>query len=78
MKPTELLSFAQITREYNVSNTTIKRWEAYGLPVMRIPGRGKKPMARVRRSDLEAWIAGGGTDARKQRVPRNFIQRMAG
>ena len=77
MKPTELLTFTQITREYNVSSTTIKRWEAFGLPVVRMPGRGKKPMTRVRRADLDAWIAGGGTDARKQRTTRNFIQRMA-
>jgi hypothetical protein len=54
--PDRLLTLEAAQAWASVGETTFRRWIAAGLPVEDVPGRGEKPLVRVRLSAMKDWL----------------------
>ncbi len=55
----ELLTVPEVARRLRVDDTTVRRWAKVGaIEVVVLPHRGKRRAYRVKRSTLEAILAG--------------------
>jgi hypothetical protein len=54
--PDRLLTLEAAQAWASVGETTFRRWIRDGLPTEEVPGRGEKPLVRVRLSAMKDWL----------------------
>ena len=52
----QLLSVSDVARRCGVSKRTVYRWLDDGLPCLRLPGTGARPILRIDSDDLDQWL----------------------
>jgi excisionase family DNA binding protein len=72
--PHDLYTLEQVAEYLQVSRKTVDRMVRSGaLSVVTLPGRGTRPVVRVRRSDLEALGAKKAPEGNSGAVPRTKV-----
>lgn len=69
----QLLTILELTLIWNISQASVYRLLALGLPSIKEPGLGR----RILKEQAEAWILAGGASKAKKKARANLLKKIA-